>query len=298
MRIRLFFDGKNFYRGCRETVPDRRVDFGRLATWLVERAGGERLWGAHYYTGVEIGERAFDNGQSRLDAFLSVVEQLPGFFVRRFPRTMRTTRCSNCGDTFTYSREKEVDSAIVADMVSLAAEDAYDALVLVSGDADFVPALDAVRRLGKLCLVATWGGEGLSARLRGAAYDHIDLLEGLDEFSNAEPGVVPADSFKDHEPDTQPTEHEKTELTSPAEVEDTSTEEFDNALFVELERAEQHFRGGYVGANFLMTRWTGEASDVPFDGRRESVERLIESGRIERYEADDGPWALRVRRER
>ena len=255
---------------------------------FVEQAGGDRLWSARYYTGVEIGERAFNEGQSRLDGFLSAIDQLPGFFVKRFPRRVRSAGCPSCGETFRHSQEKEVDSAIVADMVSLAAVDACDGLVLVSGDADLAPALDTVRRLGKLCFVATWGGEGLSARLRSAAYDHIDLLGGLDAFSTEEQVEIEADA----------TGERKQESALPAEGDATPTEALHDALLVELERAEQHFHGGYVGANYFTMRWVAEGDDVPFDGRREALDLLIESGQVELYEADDGVRALRVRRDR
>ena len=54
MRVALFFDGKNFYSGWRDAANGRRIDFVRLSEWLVKRAGGTYLWGAHYYTGVEL----------------------------------------------------------------------------------------------------------------------------------------------------------------------------------------------------------------------------------------------------
>ena len=53
MRVAIFFDGKNFHAGYRARASGGlRIDFPRMAQWLVERAGGSTLWAAHYYTGV------------------------------------------------------------------------------------------------------------------------------------------------------------------------------------------------------------------------------------------------------
>src|SRR4029453_2738313 len=50
---------------------------------------------------------------------------------------------------------------LVADLIPFAANGAYDAAVLVSGDDDFVPAVEAVNALGKKVWVATWSAEEL-----------------------------------------------------------------------------------------------------------------------------------------
>ena len=70
---------------------------------------------------------------------------------------------------------------MVADMLRLAAVGAFDILVLMSGDADHAPAVEGVRALGRQAYVATWGGIGLSRRIRRAAFDHIDLCDSLVE---------------------------------------------------------------------------------------------------------------------
>jgi len=107
---------------------------------------------------------------------------MPGFFVHRFQRKMRQRRCEKCGEMNDYSQEKEVDTTMVADMLRLAAVDAFDAVILASGDSDHAPAVEGVRALGKQVYVATWGKEGLSQRTRKAAFDHIDLKQGLANF--------------------------------------------------------------------------------------------------------------------
>ena len=176
MKIAIFVDGKNFYMGFQRHAAGRRLNFPRLATWLKDQAGGSLLVGCHYYTGIENNER----GASLL-GFLAMLETQRGYFVHRFPRKTESFQCSNCGEAHVFTREKEVDTTMVADMLRMAAVDAFDALVLVSGDADHAPAVEGVRALGRQAYVATWGGIGLSRRIRRAAFDHIDLVESLSE---------------------------------------------------------------------------------------------------------------------
>ncbi|MCE9584603.1 MAG: NYN domain-containing protein, partial [Planctomycetes bacterium] len=181
MRVAIFVDGKNFYAGWKDQSHGRDVDFRKLSQWIVRTAGGDHLMGAYYYTGIDTALPTTAS-QERLDAFLGMLEVQPGFFVQRFVQRNRTHTCAHCGTPNTFSQEKEVDTTIVADMLRLAASGGFDIAVLLSGDADLVPAVEGVRALGKQVFVASWGSSGLSARIRRAAFDHIDLLVGLPEF--------------------------------------------------------------------------------------------------------------------
>jgi uncharacterized LabA/DUF88 family protein len=191
MRVCIFFDGKNFHSGWRDEANGRRLTFPKLSKWLVDRVGGSLLWGAYYYTGIEMGPAAVTEGQKKLAGFLDMLELQPGFFVKRFPRKTTMFQCAACGAENRYTQEKEVDTTMVADMLRLAAVGAFDVLVLVSGDSDHAPAIEGVRAIGRQAYVSTWGRAGLSARLRKAAFDHIDLMEGLSFFEDAEGALPP-----------------------------------------------------------------------------------------------------------
>jgi len=192
MRVAIFFDGKNFYSGWKDRTDGRRIDFEKMAEWIVREAGGRDLWGAYYYTAVETGVEAQNDGQRKLAAFLDERELDRGYFVKRFPRKAFTISCKACGASDRIFQEKEVDTTMVADMLTLAAGNAFDIAVLVSGDADHAPAVEGVRLLGKKMFVATWAGYGLSPRIRRAAFHHIDLAKGLHEF-----GLTAADAAPD-----------------------------------------------------------------------------------------------------
>lgn len=53
------------------------------------------------------------------------------------------------GEKVTNYIEKGVDIAIASDMLKFAYSDSYDTAILISGDGDFVSALEGVQNLGK-----------------------------------------------------------------------------------------------------------------------------------------------------
>lgn len=74
---------------------------------------------------------------------------------------------------------KGVDITLTKDVLSHAYKDNYDVAMLITGDADYVPVVEEVKRTGKLVCVNFFAGEGLSQELRLAADFVLDLT---DEF--------------------------------------------------------------------------------------------------------------------
>ena len=72
-------------------------------------------------------------------------------------------------------RQKGVDVNLATDMVLFAYADQYDIAILVSGDSDFVPAVEKVKLMGKKVEVASFEN-GISASLRLSAdrYHNLD----------------------------------------------------------------------------------------------------------------------------
>ena len=268
MRVALFFDGKNHMKDLRRTAKDKWLDHGALARWVVQHVGGDRMVGAHYYTGVP--SQSDESERHALADLLEEIERRPGFFVRRFQRRTSTRECPHCNEIITYTEEKMVDTSLVADLVTLGLQDVFDCAIVFSGDLDIAPGLAALRAMGKQAWIATFGDFGLSKALAREAWSHIDLLPHLDQF--AYPGIAEVT-------------HEEV-VTAP--VDD------DAQVLRELRRAEAHFSagGGFVGAHYFVHRWKGHGiPDTPED-RRQAVQRLMAVGRIETYSVD-GKTALR-----
>jgi len=256
VRVAIFIDGKRHHAEWRGEKPEALVDYHELAGWLTERIG-TTLAGAWYYTAVEGG----DDGSEGLERFLRRLELEPGYYVRRIGRRRRPTRCPEC-DAEVRAEEVEVATAMVTDMVRLAAANAFDVMVLVSGEAHHAPAVEAVRAFGKQVYTASWGET--PRRLRQLAYDHVDLGEGTEELQSIPPPPpLPSNDARE-------------------------------TFVAELRKAEAKFHDGYVGANYFVTRWRAEGFDDDPEGRRQILAALEDEGRVEVYHAPDGNKALRV----
>lgn len=272
-RVMLFFDGKNHMKDLRLAAEDRWVDHTALARWVVEHVGGTDMVAAHYYTGVPAAVAEDSGGRGALSDLLYELERRPGFFVHRFTRMQSTWVCSSCGHNEPYTREKQVDTALVADAILYGVRDAFDIAVIFSGDLDVAPALDALQALGKKAWVATFGHVGISRALQRAAWGVIELREHIPRFAHG----VPRD----------PKEGRADTLGDPTHQ--------DAEVLRELARAQGHFTagGGFVGTQYFLHRWRGQGIPDDPEGRRIAVERLLQAGLVEMYDVG-GRSALRT----
>ncbi|MGH8886230.1 MAG: NYN domain-containing protein [Egibacteraceae bacterium] len=83
--------------------------------------------------------------------------------------------CPECAHPYFQKPEKGVDTAIVTDLLSLAWQGGYDVAVLVSGDADFIPAVEHVQAKGLKVVNASWSRHGFE--LKKACWASFDLDE-------------------------------------------------------------------------------------------------------------------------
>jgi uncharacterized LabA/DUF88 family protein len=264
MKICIFIDGQNFYRSLLRYDESLRVDYDRLARWITEAVGGPTATfaGAYYYVGVSA------DAPAMVEGFLKGLELRPGYFVKREPRVRRTGRCSACGALYEYTTEKRVDTRLVADLLQLAANDAFDAAVLVSGDEDFVPAVEAVSALGKQVWVATWSAEELSKDLRVRCFGELHLADGVAAF-RAERARV---AERDRGPAAGRAEPRAGRAAVPA-VE---------RCLAELQRAEQ--RLPHVSRGYFVTRWRSPLLPPAGQEREALVQQMIEAGLAEEFE--------------
>src|SRR5437773_163111 len=268
MKVAIFFDGQNFYRSLLRYDESLRVDYDRLATWIMQQVGGPNALfsGAYYYVGVS------PDAPPLVEGFLKGLELRPGYFVKREPRVRRAGRCPACGKEYEYPTEKRVDTRLVADLIHHAASGAVDAAVLVSGDDDFVPAVEAVNALGRQVWVATWSAEELSKDLRVKCFGHIHLSDGVSVFRverrpyERGPGrAVPSRPARPASP--------------PA-----SSSELERGL-QELQRAEA--RLPHVSRGYFVMRWKSHALPPVGPEREALVQQLIDRGLAEEFEVRD-----------
>jgi len=230
--------------------------------------------GAYYYVGVSADAPALVEG------FLKGLELRPGYFVKREPRVRRSGRCSACGATYEYTTEKRVDTRLVADLIQLAANDAFDAAVLVSGDEDFVPAVEAVNALGKQVWVATWSADELSKDLRVRCFGEVHLSDGIAAFRAERARGVDRERL----PGLARTEGRVGGLTSRLQGRPSTGLALERGL-AELQRAEA--RLPHVSRGYFVTRWRSHQLPPAGQEREALVQQMIEAGVCEEFEATD-----------
>ena len=140
-RVAVFIDGNNLFHAARSHNID--IDYNKPFVLL----GDGRLLRAFFYTGV-------DAGAERQQGFL--------LWMRRngFRVVQKELKTFHDG-----SRKANLDVEIAVDMLSLAGR--YDTAVLVSGDEDFVYAINAVAYKGRVEVAGFRSNTAWEAHRRG-----------------------------------------------------------------------------------------------------------------------------------
>jgi uncharacterized LabA/DUF88 family protein len=163
-RVAVFIDGNNLFHAARFHNID--IDYNKLLRVLL---GDGRLLRAFFYTGVDV-------GAERQQGFLLWMRR-NGF--RVVQKELKTF--------YDGTRKANLDVEIAVDMLSLAGR--YDTAVLVSGDEDFVYAVNAVAYKG--CRVEVAGFRSNTApKLIDVADYFIDLGEIADKVRKELPHGV------------------------------------------------------------------------------------------------------------
>jgi uncharacterized LabA/DUF88 family protein len=177
----LFVDGENITKRAEEMAQRHNLALTKGARhepnvffWFKERAARSPLYHAtdslqlqtnalraHFYTSVIGNDVVLRSTKEALRAL--------GFEPLVFKRSK--------GDR----PSKGVDIALTKDMLSHAHQNHYDVAILVSGDGDYVPLVEEVKRLGKVVHVAAFSS-GLSEDLKLAADYFYDLDRLIAEF--------------------------------------------------------------------------------------------------------------------
>lgn len=163
-RVMIFIDGSNFYYGLKGNRCSTRIDFLELSQFLT--GSNRKLIRTYYYNAAY---KQNDNPQKYIEQqkFFTRLRNTSyltlklGRLVKHVTRIDRNWLREEFGDETTDKVveffgekiisyiEKGVDIQIASDMLKLAYNDAYDTAILISGDGDFVAAVEGVKDLGK-----------------------------------------------------------------------------------------------------------------------------------------------------
>ncbi|MBA31543.1 MAG: hypothetical protein CL748_03335 [Chloroflexi bacterium] len=141
-RVMVYIDGSNLYHVLSQNCGRHDLQFDKFSTKL---ANGRSLRRTYYYNVKQDSETSANMVQDQ-KKFLDSMYETPFIEVRLGIWKQR-------GDTLV---EKGVDVMLATDLVAHAYQDHYDTAIVVSGDADFYPALQAVKDTGKHIEVAAF----------------------------------------------------------------------------------------------------------------------------------------------
>ncbi|MBI4218996.1 MAG: NYN domain-containing protein [Chloroflexi bacterium] len=134
-RVMVFIDGSNLYHVLGQVCGRHDLRFGKFIEKLVL---GRDLVRAYYYNVRQ--DRAHNpSAAQEQERFLVSLDEVPYLETRLGIYKQRGVEMV----------EKGVDVMIATDLVSGAFKNLYDTAVLVSGDGDFFPAIEAVKDQGK-----------------------------------------------------------------------------------------------------------------------------------------------------
>lgn len=195
-RTRVFIDFWNFSLNWNERSGGDNIDWTQVPRVLLEQAErclegagiNEKLGLEETLVYASYNPKTERKLKGWLDNFL---DKQPSFRVKareRRPKGRKihcsscgheNDRCQECHEPFMWAPEKGVDTAIVTDLLSLAGENAYDVAVLLSSDADHIPAVEWVQSRGSKVINATWSRHGYDLAKAAWASFEIDSVMGL-----------------------------------------------------------------------------------------------------------------------
>jgi uncharacterized LabA/DUF88 family protein len=144
VRVITYIDGFNLYFGLRENDWRKYlwIDLAALSRHLLKP--DQKLVAAKYFTSRISGSKSKEERQS---AWLDAVSTLPDVTTHfgRFQNDRKA--CQKCGHAAFLPQEKKTDVNIATHLICDAYSDAFDTALIISGDADLVPPVAAVRQL-------------------------------------------------------------------------------------------------------------------------------------------------------
>jgi uncharacterized LabA/DUF88 family protein len=139
----VFIDGGYFAKVLKLVFPASSIDFEKFTDELCKEQGCERMR-SYYYSCMPYQDSPPTSAQSvryaRMDAFIYNLKKLKRFEVR----LGKLIFIPKMNDYI----QKRVDVLLAVDLVRMSWDHQIDAAILITGDSDFVPAIEAAKDAG------------------------------------------------------------------------------------------------------------------------------------------------------
>jgi uncharacterized LabA/DUF88 family protein len=142
-RVMTYIDGFNLYYGLKEASFNRYywLDMTKLSSQLLQ--AGQVLIETKYFT-ARINGPAGCPRRKRQTTFLDALSTLPGLRIFEGHYLGKPANCNSCGATWTIHEEKMTDVCIATELLMDAHADKFDTAIVISGDSDLVPPVNAI----------------------------------------------------------------------------------------------------------------------------------------------------------
>jgi len=162
-RVAIFIDGSNFYHGLKNCIGNTKIDFAKFSDLL---CADRELVRAYYYN-APVNQQEFPDIYKDQQKFFDSLKTVPYFVLKLGRLEKRTIKIDKeelvktfgedtakiilekWGEVVVTYVEKGVDIDLATDMLRLAYNNAYDTAIIVTGDGDFVSAVNGVKDMGK-----------------------------------------------------------------------------------------------------------------------------------------------------
>ncbi len=178
----IFIDGAYLFNVLRNELEGARINFELLPSKLTQ---GTNLIRTYYYSSLPYRsdppttqENSFYNRQRQ---FFSSLRLLPRYTVK----LGRVERRGNRVDGSPATEQKRVDILLAVDLVKLSADGHIQQAVVIAGDSDFIPAIEASK------------SEGVVVKLYHGRSHHRELSEEVDEHCRIDQELIDSVLLRD-----------------------------------------------------------------------------------------------------
>ena len=140
-RVAIFIDGSNHYHIIKEMFKNQANDFD--FDKFIKNPVGDRKLVRTYYYGAPLDINFNQETYAKQQKFFDKLQRIQNFKLV----LCRMQKVKIDGKIIYQVKEDDIHLAV--DMVKLAYNNAYDTAILVSSDGDFVPAVQALKEVGK-----------------------------------------------------------------------------------------------------------------------------------------------------
>jgi len=137
-RVAIFIDGSNLYYSLKD-LGINKIDFQKLIQLLTK----DNLLTSTFYYNASLNRGIDEKKYWEQQKFFDALRKIPDFKV-----ILCRMRKHNKDGEISFDVKGD-DVHLAVDLVSGAYENLYDTAIIVSGDEDFVPAIQKARKLGK-----------------------------------------------------------------------------------------------------------------------------------------------------